>query len=116
VDKVFEDGTFAIARSSSAPRAGVYGTDRLRITCYVACLQETFGSKLEGGYVEYVPSGICRFVSPQPRDRREMLKAVRAAKRIAAGEVPKRPLQAPCDFCPHEGRCTTGGRRLSDLL
>lgn len=116
VDKVFEDGTFAIARSSTAPRAGVYGTDRVRIACYVACLQETLGGEIGGGYVEYVPSGICRFITPQPRDRREMLKAIGLAKRVVAGEIPKRPLQAPCEGCPHLDRCTAVGRRLSDLL
>ena len=116
VDKVFEDGTFAITRSSTAPRAGAYGTDRLRIACYVACLKETLGQAVAGGYVEYVASGICRFVEPEPRDRREMIRAIRAAKRVVAGELPPRPLRAPCDGCPHVERCTAGPRRLSDLI
>ncbi len=116
VDKVFEDGTFAITRSSTAPRAGAYGTDRLRIACYVACLKETLGQAVAGGYVEYVASGICRFVEPEPRDRREMIRAIRAAKRVVAGELPPRPLRAPCDGCPHVERCTAGPRRLSDLF
>ncbi|HQC35159.1 MAG TPA: Dna2/Cas4 domain-containing protein, partial [Methanoculleus sp.] len=115
-DKVFEDGTFAITRSSTAPRAGAYGTDRLRIACYVACLKETLGQAVAGGYVEYVASGICRFVEPEPRDRREMIRAIRAAKRVVAGELPPRPLRAPCDGCPHVERCTAGPRRLSDLF
>ncbi len=116
VDKVFEDGTFAITRSSTAPRAGAYGADRLRIACYVACLKETLGQAVAGGYVEYVASGICRFVEPEPRDRREMIRAIRAAKRVVAGELPPRPLRAPCDGCPHVERCTAGPRRLSDLF
>jgi CRISPR-associated exonuclease Cas4 len=116
VDKIFEDGTFAITRSSTAPRAGAYGIDRLRIACYVACLRETLGSTITGGYIEYISSGICRFVEPQPRDRRAMIRAIRAAKRIVAGEIPKRPLRAPCEGCPHLERCTAGPRRLSDLF
>lgn len=116
VDKVFEDGTFAITRSSTAPRAGAYGTDRLRIACYVACLKETLGQAVAGGYVEYVASGICRFVEPEPRDRREMIRAIRAAKRVVAGELPPRPLRAPCDGCPHVERCTAGPRKISDLF
>ncbi|WP_243669160.1 Dna2/Cas4 domain-containing protein [Methanoculleus chikugoensis] len=89
VDKVFEDGTFAVARSSAAPKAGVYTTDRLRVACYIACLNETLGRPpVAGGYVEYVASGVCRYVEPQPpRDRREMIKAIRAAKRVVAGEL-----------------------------
>jgi CRISPR-associated exonuclease Cas4 len=116
VDKVFEDGTFAIARSSTAPKAGAYGTDRLRVACYVACLHETLGRAVAGGYVEYVASGVCRYVEPQPRDRREMIKAIRAAKRVVAGDIPPRPLRAPCEGCPHLERCTAGPRRLSDLF
>ncbi|WP_067078462.1 CRISPR-associated protein Cas4 [Methanoculleus horonobensis] len=116
VDKIFEDGTFAVARSSAAPKTGVYNTDRLRIACYVACLKETLGRPVAGGYVEYVASGVCRYVEPQPRDRREMIKAIRAAKRVVAGELPPRPLRAPCEGCPHLERCTAGPRRLSDLF
>ncbi len=116
VDKIFPDRTFAVTRSSPAPRAGVYGADRLRIAAYAICLQETFGGAVEGGYAEYIPSGVARFVAPQPRDRRELLKAIRAAKKVIAGDIPKRPLQAPCEGCPHADRCLTGARRLSDLL
>ncbi len=116
VDKVFEDGTFAITRSSTAPRAGAYGTDRLRIACYVACLKETLGQAVTGGYVEYIANGVCRFVEPEPRDRREMIRAIRAAKRVVAGELPPRPLRAPCDGCPHVERCTAGPRKISDLF
>jgi len=116
VDKIFEDGTFAVTRSSTAPNAGVYGTDRLRVACYVACLRETLGRPVAGGYVEYVASGTLRFVEPQPRDRREMIKAIGAAKRVVAGEIPPRPLRAPCEGCPHIERCTAGPRRLSDLF
>ncbi|HQD26800.1 MULTISPECIES: Dna2/Cas4 domain-containing protein [Methanoculleus] len=116
VDKIFEDGTFAIVRSSVAPKAGAYGTDRLRVACYAACLKETLGRPAAGGYVEYVASGVFRFVEPQPRDRREMIKAIRAAKGVVAGEIPPRPLRAPCENCPHLERCTAGPRRLSDLF
>ncbi|HOD86302.1 MAG TPA: Dna2/Cas4 domain-containing protein [Methanoculleus sp.] len=116
VDKVFEDGTFAIVRSSTAPKAGVYETDRIRIACYIACLRETLGRPVAGGYVEYIANGLSRYVEPQPRDRRAMLRAIRAAKRVVAGEIPPRPIRAPCEDCPHFERCTAGPRRLSDLF
>jgi CRISPR-associated exonuclease Cas4 len=116
VDKVFEDGTFAVTRSSAAPKAGAYGTDRLRVACYAACLTETLGRPVASGYVEYVANGVCRLVEPQPRDRRAMIRAVRAAKRVIAGDLPPRPIRAPCDGCPHLERCTAGPRRLSDLF
>jgi len=116
VDKVFEDGTFAIVRSSTAPKAGVYETDRIRIACYIACLRETLGRPVAGGSVEYIANGLSRYVEPQPRDRRAMLRAIRAAKRVVAGEIPPRPIRAPCEDCPHFERCTAGPRRLSDLF
>lgn len=116
IDKIFEDGSFSITRSSTAPRVGVYSTDRLRIACYVACLRETLGNTITGGYVEYVASGISRFVEPQPRDRRAMIRATRLARMVVAGEIPKRPLRAPCEDCPYLEPCTTGPRKLSDLF
>ena len=118
VDKIFDGDelSFAIVRSNEPPAAGVYATDRLRVACYAACVSETFGVDVDGGYVEYIPGGISRYVHPQPRDRRAMLKAIKTAKRGAAGDVPKKPMKAPCDICPHAGRCQTLPRRLSDLL
>jgi CRISPR-associated exonuclease Cas4 len=117
VDKIFEqEPYFAITRSSEAPSAGIYAADRLRIACYVACVRETLELPVERGYVEHVPSGVLRLYTPQPRDRRAMLSAARVARRIHAGEIPKKPLQAPCDRCPHTSRCSTGSRRLSDLM
>ncbi|HZD44388.1 MAG TPA: Dna2/Cas4 domain-containing protein [Methanomicrobiales archaeon] len=117
VDKISDrEPYFALTRSSEAPPAGIYARDRIRVACYAACVQETLGLPAEGGYIEYVPSGVLRLCKPEPRDRREMLKAIRAARRVAAGEIPRRPLNAPCDTCPHEDRCLSTGRKLSDML
>ncbi|KUG20342.1 MAG: Dna2/Cas4 domain-containing protein [Methanomicrobiaceae archaeon] len=117
VDKIFDgEPAFAITRSTDPPKAGVYNADRLRIACYAACVQEALGREVEVGWVEYVPGGICRPCTPQPRDRRAALKAIGAAKKVLAGSVPNRPLKAPCESCPHSERCLTGIRPLSDLL
>jgi CRISPR-associated exonuclease Cas4 len=117
VDKVFsETPFFAITRSSEAPAAGVYAADRIRVACYCASVRETLDLPAESGYVEYVPSGVLRICTPQPRDRRAMVQGIHAARKVMAGEIPKKPIQAPCTRCPHEARCTTGARRLSDLL
>lgn len=116
VDKVFsEEPYFAITRSSDPPSAGAYGSDRLRVTCYVYCVRESLGLPAEGGIVEYISGGILRECHPQPRDRRTMLRALRTARRVLAGEIPKKPLNAPCDRCPHETECLTEPRKLSDL-
>jgi CRISPR-associated exonuclease Cas4 len=118
VDKIFDDGiSFAVVRSSPAPRAGVYSSDRVRIACYAQCLAEMTGRDVAGGYIEYVPSGVSRHVEPQPRDRREMLRGLSAARKVADGEVPRKPFGAPCEGCTYADRCRTGsGRRLSDLF
>lgn len=107
---------FAITRSSEAPPAGVHGVDRLRIACYTVCVRETLGIDVPGGWVEYVPSGVLRFCTPGPRDRRAMLRAIAAAKEVETGKIPKRPLNPPCTRCPQQERCAPGPRRLSDLL
>lgn len=117
VDKIFaEEPYFALTRSSEAPAAGVYASDRLRVAAYAACLRETLGLAAEGGYVEYIPSGVLRLCIPQPRDRRRLVRAIQAARRVESGEIPVRPLNAPCETCPHADPCAGGARRLSDLL
>ncbi|MDK2974580.1 MAG: CRISPR-associated exonuclease Cas4 [Methanofollis sp.] len=107
---------FAITRSSEAPNAGVHAVDRLRIACYTACVRETLGIDVPGGWVEYIPSGVLRFCTPGPRDRRAMLRAIAAAKEVEAGKIPKKPLNPPCTRCPQQERCAPGPRRLSELL
>jgi len=117
VDRIFEEErTFAIVRSSPAPEAGVYRRDRLRIACYVACVRESLGWELDGGYVEYVPSGVRRFVRPGPRERRELLRALNVARRVDGGYIPPVPTGAPCEGCRYRERCRPAPRRLADRL
>ena len=117
IDRVFEDEPmFSMVRAVQAPSAGVFRADRIRIVCYILCLEELLGMRVEGGCIEYIPSGITRYCHSQPRDRRQFIVAVRDARRVIAGEVPKRPLHASCSSCPHEEFCTSGVKRLSDLL
>ncbi|QYZ78916.1 Dna2/Cas4 domain-containing protein [Methanofollis formosanus] len=108
--------SFAITRASEAPQAGVWGADRVRVACFSACVRENFSLEVNGGWVEYVPSGVLRFCTPGPRDRRAMLRAVDAAKKVEEGRVPRKPLNPPCTRCPHQERCAPGPRRLSELL
>jgi CRISPR-associated exonuclease Cas4 len=117
VDRLFEEEAyFAIVRSSEAPAAGIYATDRIRVACYAACIEELLGIPVRAGTVEYVPSGIARLCVPQPRDRRAALQAIRRATEIDAGAMPHKPFRAPCETCPLHEHCSFGGRRLSDLL
>jgi len=117
VDKIFENEPyFAITRSSAAPVAGVYAGDRIRIACYALCIKETLHLPAEAGFIEYIPSGVLRLCHPEPRDRRAMLQGIRSAQRVLAGEVPRKPVRAPCTTCPYEDRCLTGAQRFSDFL
>jgi CRISPR-associated exonuclease Cas4 len=117
VDKIFEDAPyFAITRSSSAPNAGIYAGDRIRIAAYTLCVKETLGLSADAGLIEYIPSGVTRLCRPEPRDRRAMLQGIRSAERVLAGEVPRKPLRAPCTSCPYEERCLPGAKRFSDLM
>jgi CRISPR-associated exonuclease Cas4 len=117
IDRVFDDEPrFSVVRSVQAPSAGVFRADRVRIVCYTLCLEELLGTEVDGGSIEYIPAGISRFCHPQPRDRRQFMSALRDARKVMSGEVPKRPLHASCSSCPHEEFCTSGAKRLSDLL
>jgi CRISPR-associated exonuclease Cas4 len=118
VDKIFDDKpVFSIIRPSHAPPSGIYTSDRLRVAAYTACLDEMLGEEIDGGCVEYIPSGITRFCKVEPIDKRRFLRALHETRRIRNGGMPRRPLRPPCGNCPENGRCSPDdGRRLSDLL
>jgi CRISPR-associated exonuclease Cas4 len=117
LDKIFlEEPSFAITRPIESPAMGVSGADRIRIAAYALCVRESLGIPSSQGAVEYIPSGEIRICTPQPRDRRAVIRAAEAVRRIREGHIPKRPLSAPCGGCPHRERCHSGGKRLSDLL
>ncbi|MDD1678885.1 MAG: Dna2/Cas4 domain-containing protein [Methanomicrobiales archaeon] len=117
VDKIFADEPcFAITRSSSAPPAGVYTGDRIRIACYALCIKESLGLSAVTGLIEYIPSGTTRLCHPEPRDRRAMLQGIHSAQRVLAGEVPRKPVRAPCTSCPYEEKCLPGVQRFSDFM
>jgi CRISPR-associated exonuclease Cas4 len=117
VDKVFpEEPSFAITRPTEAPALGVSGADRIRVAAYALCVRETLGLPSVQGAVEYIPSGEARACTPQPRDRRAVIRAAEAVRRIRGGQIPRRPVSAPCAGCPYRERCQPGGTRLSDLF
>jgi CRISPR-associated exonuclease Cas4 len=118
IDRLFEEEPlFAIVRSSAAPSHGVYAADRVRITGYTICLREMLGDSIRGGSIEYLPSGVSRFVTVEPRDKRKFLHALHEARRIMNGGLPRKPLRPPCTHCPYGGDCEpSDGTRLSDLF
>jgi len=117
VDKTFSTPPyFAVTRSTPAPRAGIYATDRLRVAGYALCLEETHGERVISGDVEYIPDGIVRTCEVLPIDRRRFLTALKSARRIIAGEIPSKSPGASCDRCDHRDRCIPRGKKLSDLL
>jgi CRISPR-associated exonuclease Cas4 len=117
VDKIFdEEPTFAITRPTESPAVGLPAADRIRVAAYSLCVRESLGLSSSRGAVEYIPSGEVRICTPQPRDRRAVIRAAESVRRIREGHIPKRPLSAPCGGCPHRERCHPGGRRLSELL
>lgn len=117
VDKIFdEEPSFAITRPIESPALGVSTADRIRVAAYALCIRESLGITSAQGAVEYIPSGEVRICTPQPRDRRAVIRAAEAVRHIREGRIPKRPLSAPCTGCPFREKCNSGGRRLSDLF
>ena len=117
VDWVAPDlGSCAVVRASTAPAFGVASADRVRAAAYALCLEEERGRPLDHVALVYVPSGAFRRYSPQPRDRRAVLRALAAARRVQEGRVPPKPSEAPCDRCPHEETCGAGARSGAAIL
>jgi CRISPR-associated exonuclease Cas4 len=117
VDRMAVDGTYSIIRAAGALPFGTYAADRLRIASIAFCLEEMTGNEVAGGHVEYIPDGISRFHTVQPRDRRQVIATLHKLRSIRKGELPRRPLNAPCNRCKYKERCeSSSGHRLSELL
>ena len=117
IDRVAADGTFSIMRAAGAMPFGTYAADRLRIAGIAFCLEEMTGKEVVGGHVEYIPDGISRYHTVQPRDRRQLLTTLHKLRAIHRGEAPVHPLNAPCNRCKYKERCEdSGGHRSSELL
>ena len=117
VDRILDDGTFSIIRATGAMPFGTYAADRLRTAGIAFCIGEMTGNEVSGGNVEYIPDGISRFHTVQPRDRRQLIAALHKIQEIRKGGVPRRPLNAPCNRCIYKEQCErSSGRRLSEML
>jgi CRISPR-associated exonuclease Cas4 len=117
VDRIFDNGAFSIIRAVGAIPFGTFAADRLRVAGIAFCLEEMIGNEVIGGHVEYIPDGVSRFHTVQPRDRRQVLATLHKIREIRKGELPRHPLNAPCNRCRYKERCEiSSGRRLSDLL
>lgn len=117
IDRIVPDGAFSIVRAAGAMPFGTYVADRLRIACIAFCLEEMTGKEVTGGHVEYIPDGVSRFHTVQPRDRRQVIATLHKIRSIREGEIPRHPLNAPCNRCKYRERCeSSSGHRLSELL
>jgi CRISPR-associated exonuclease Cas4 len=117
VDRIADDGTYSIIRAAGAMPFGTYAADRLRIACVAFCFEEMTGNEVTGGHVEYIPDGVSRFHTVQPRDRRQVIATLHKIRSIHKGDILLHPFNAPCNRCKFRERCeSSSGRRLSDLL
>lgn len=117
VDWVAPDlSSCGVVRANDALAFGVSSADRVRAAAYALCLEEERGRPLDHVALAFIPSGILRRYSPQPRDRRAVLRALAAARRVQEGRVPPVPPGAPCTRCPHETTCGAGARSGRTIL
>jgi CRISPR-associated exonuclease Cas4 len=117
IDRILPDGSFSIVRAAGAMPSGTYAADRLRIAAIALCLEEMTGEEVKGGHVEYIPDGVSRYHTVQPRDLRQLITTLYKIRFMRDGELPKHPLNAPCVRCKYMDKCESArGHRLSDLL
>jgi len=115
INRIFDEPPyFSIVRPVTAPAAGIYQQDRVRVAAYALCLSEMYGETIGGGTVEYIPDGETRSCEIQPGDMRKFYLGLRIARNIDAGSIPKRPVHAPCTSCPYSSRCDPGPKSLSE--
>ena len=72
IDRILPDGSFSIVRAAGALPSGTYAADRLRVAAIALCLEEMTGKEVKGGHVEYIPDGVSRYHTVQPRDLRQL--------------------------------------------
>lgn len=117
IDRILPDGSFSIIRAAGALPSGTYAADRLRVAAIALCLEEMTGKEVKGGHVEYIPDGVSRYHTVQPRDLRQLITTLFKIRLMRDGELPKHPLNAPCVRCKYMEKCESArGHRLSDLL
>jgi CRISPR-associated exonuclease Cas4 len=117
IDRILPDGSFSVIRAAGAMPSGTYAADRLRVAAIALCLEEMTGTEVKGGHVEYIPDGVSRYHTVQPRDRRQLIATLHTIRSIHDGETPRHPLNAPCARCRYQKKCdNTRGHRLSELL
>jgi len=117
IDRMEPVGTFSIIRASGAMPFGTYAADRLQIAAIAMCLEEMTGKEVLGGNIEYIPDGVSRFHEVQPRDRKAVITTLHTLQKIKEGQMPVRPLNAPCNRCKYKEKCEEAcGHRLSELL
>jgi CRISPR-associated exonuclease Cas4 len=117
IDRLTPDGSFSVIRAAGAMPFGTYTADRMRIAAIALCLEEMTGKEVKGGHVEYIPDGVSRFHTVQPRDRRQLIATLHKIRSIHDGETPQHPLNAPCVRCRYMEKCESArGHRLSELL
>jgi CRISPR-associated exonuclease Cas4 len=116
-DHIFDKSPYiGIVRTAPAPEAGVYGAERIRAAAFTFCAEETLDLKCREVLIEYIPSGISRICKIQPKDRRETLRAIKKAKEIDGGKIPKKPKDAPCERCYLKDECPDMPKSITDIL
>ena len=117
IDRILPDGSFSIVRAAGAMPFGTYAADRMRVAAIALCLEEMTGREVTGGHIEYIPDGVSRLHTVQPRDRRQLIATLHKIRAIHDGQIPVHPLNAPCVRCQYIGKCESSrGHRLSELL
>lgn len=117
IDRILPDGSFSIIRAAGAMPLGTFAADRLRVTAIALCLEEMTGKEVKGGHVEYIPDGVSRYHTVQPRDLRQLIQTLYKIRFMREGDLPKKPINAPCVRCKYIEKCEkTGGHRLIELL
>lgn len=110
-------GECTLTRCTKAPKTGCWPDDRVRATALLLCVSETADIRPKGIYIEYIPSGIIRYYTPTPKDRRIVIHTLRQIHAIDKGNFPPRPLNPPCKGCRFEDTCTSyEPRKLSGLF
>ncbi len=95
----------SVIKTGNLPRHGVWRSDRVQLAAHVLLLEEAWGERVEGGFVEYAAFGEVREAVIKYQDRRAVLHVRNKIRKIQKGVLPERPADAPCKGCNFRETC-----------
>ena len=105
-----------LIKTGNSPDFGVWKSDRLCLTAYAILIEESFGTNVNEGFIEYTRIAEVRETELKSYDRRKVLSLINRIKKIKEGALPDRVDGKVCANCSFEEACKVKKSLLSKFF